>query len=281
MAFAALLRPNLSIAVASSALAGCVVTAHALTGGAVVAFCGVLLLSFAASAFNQVQEMRADAAMARTRGRPLPTGSLSRRQALWIGAALCLAGLAILIVGGSLLAGLLGALNLAWYHAVYTPLKRATRYAIFAGAVSGAAPPLIGGALAGDAFSTGAVLLAAFMFVWQIPHFLLVVLAHGSEYEEAGFPSFLSTIGETGLRTTILLGVAAGAGATSLLPLSGAIAGEWMVTALAGIGALSVAFVGIRLALWKTHGSLTAVFRAMHAYQACVLALLVAAGLSN
>ena len=43
---------------------------------------GVLLLSCGASALNQVQERRRDALMARTAGRPLPSGRLSRAQGL-------------------------------------------------------------------------------------------------------------------------------------------------------------------------------------------------------
>src|SRR5262249_58787792 len=43
---------------------------------------GVMLLSCGASALNQVQERRRDALMARTAGRPIPSGRLSTSQGL-------------------------------------------------------------------------------------------------------------------------------------------------------------------------------------------------------
>src|SRR5215469_3217268 len=57
---------------------------------------GVMLLSCGASALNQVQERRRDALMARTAGRPLPSGRLSHAQGLAFALLAVVAGALVL-----------------------------------------------------------------------------------------------------------------------------------------------------------------------------------------
>ena len=100
-----------------------------------------------------------------------------------------MAGGAMLFTAGGLLPVLLGLSALAWYLAVYTPLKRLTPLALPLGALCGAVPPLIGWGLAGgDPTDFRIVTLAGLFFLWQIPHFWLLQKRHADDYRRAGIP---------------------------------------------------------------------------------------------
>lgn len=153
------------------------------------AFAGTVLLAGAGSAFNQVMERDLDQMMERTKGRPLPTGAMPVVTALCIGITVMLGGMVWLAQVGGAAPMLIGAAALAWYLAVYTPLKRRTSMALPLGALCGALPPLIGWALAGGGLSDHRILiLVGVMFLWQIPHFWLLQRRHSTDYRRAGIP---------------------------------------------------------------------------------------------
>jgi 4-hydroxybenzoate polyprenyltransferase len=72
------------------------------------------------------------------------------------------------------LAAVIALLTMASYLLVYTPLKRKTLFCTVAGAIPGAAPPLIGWAVATGSLSLEAWLLNAIVFPWQFPHFMAI-----------------------------------------------------------------------------------------------------------
>jgi len=152
---------------------------------------GVTLLAMGAAALNQVLERDIDALMNRTRLRPLPRGEMRPAAAASIGCGVSLAGCAMLLTAGGLPPVLLGMAAMAWYLAVYTPLKRRTPLALPLGALCGAAPPLIGWCLAGgEATDFRIITLAGLFFIWQIPHFWLLQERHAADYRRAGIPLF-------------------------------------------------------------------------------------------
>lgn len=154
-----------------------------------VAFSGVTLLAMGGSALNQVLERDLDALMTRTNQRPLPRRRLSITTAVLAGTCTILAGLALLASTGAMLPPLIGAIALAWYLAVYTPLKRATTLALPLGALCGAFPPLIGWCLAGgNPTDFRVITLAGLLFIWQIPHFWLLQERHEADYQRGGIP---------------------------------------------------------------------------------------------
>lgn len=52
----------------------------------------------------------------------------------------------------------------------------------------GSVPPLIGYTSAGGTVLNDKILFfTAFMFIWQIPHFWLLLMSYGKEYQAAGF----------------------------------------------------------------------------------------------
>ncbi|MGH7386761.1 MAG: protoheme IX farnesyltransferase, partial [Candidatus Rokuibacteriota bacterium] len=99
---------------------------------------GVMLLSCGASALNQVQERVQDGLMARTAGRPLPSGRLSHSHGLAFSIVAIVAGAVVLWLGVGPLAGLLGLIASGFYNGVYTPwLKPHSPFAAVPGAIPG------------------------------------------------------------------------------------------------------------------------------------------------
>ena len=101
---------------------------------------------------------------------------------------LVLAALALALVGvsGGVLTAGLGALALASYVLVYTPLKRLTPAAVLVGAVPGAIPPLMGHTAAAGAVEPTGLFLAGILFAWQLPHFLAISLYLEDDYRRGG-----------------------------------------------------------------------------------------------
>lgn len=150
---------------------------------------GILLLSCGSAAVNHIQERRTDALMRRTMNRPLPSGRISLKNAWLIAMLLIVSGSVVLYYAG-IVALLLGLLDLVWYNLIYTPLKKVNALAIIPGSLVGAIPPMVGWVAAGGSLMDPRILvLALFFFIWQIPHFWLLLLVLSNDYERAGFPT--------------------------------------------------------------------------------------------
>ncbi len=186
-----LTRAKVTVAVTLTTATGCVLGSGRVDSTMWLTVLGVFLLASGSSALNQIQERRIDARMERTRNRPLPSGAIDVSTALFIAILLMLLGLYFVTSVGSNTTTLLilGAFAVVWYNGVYTYLKRITAFAVVPGALIGAVPPVIGYvATGGDLESPLIVLVAAFFFIWQIPHFWLLLLTHGGQYSDADLP---------------------------------------------------------------------------------------------
>ena len=187
-----LTKVRITAVVTLSTVTGYLLAARRFTGDMWLPLIGVFVLAAGSAALNQWQERRLDARMKRTRGRPIPGQRIDPAWALFLSVTLILLGFLCLTSIGhepkALLA--LGAFALVWYNGVYTTLKRVTAFAVVPGALIGAVPPYIGYiAAGGDASAPEIVVLASFFFIWQIPHFWLLLLMFGGEYREAGLPT--------------------------------------------------------------------------------------------
>lgn len=148
---------------------------------------GTALAAGGALALNQFFERDVDAQMERTRLRPLPDGRLQPAEAVIFGVAITLIGLLYLTVVVNRLSGLVTATIVMTYLFFYTPLKRKTPLCSFVGAIPGALPPVIGWTAVRGTFDTGAWVLFAIMFLWQIPHSLSIAWLYRSDYTRADF----------------------------------------------------------------------------------------------
>lgn len=187
---------RLSLLVTISSLVGYLLTANPVTFHFVWLFFGVFLLSAGSCALNQFQERKLDLKMPRTSNRPIPSGKMSEGDALMISLIFILIGFRVLLLNG-ILPAMLGLSNVLFYNLIYTPMKQKTWLAIIPGGFVGAIPPIIGWVSAGGNVLHPTILfIASFMFLWQLPHFWLLLIIYGKEYEMAGFASISKYLNE-------------------------------------------------------------------------------------
>jgi heme o synthase len=168
---------------------------HSLTGRIFIISSGIMLLAISASILNQIQEADIDSKMERTRKRPIPAGKISRQQAAITFLITFISGSAIIYSAGNTAAAVIGLLTVLWYNGVYTNLKRVTAFAVIPGALTGALPPLIGWVAAGgDPWDKTILFVEFLVFIAQVPHFWILILKYGEEYEKAGIPSMTSVL---------------------------------------------------------------------------------------
>jgi len=148
---------------------------------------GTAAAAAGAAALNQWWERKLDALMHRTRMRPVPAGRMRPSDALVLGSALSIFGVAYLILRCNALSGILAAITIAIYIFGYTPLKRINTGNTALGAVPGAIPPMIGWAAARGTIGAGAWSLFAIVFLWQLPHFFAIAWMYRDDYARAGF----------------------------------------------------------------------------------------------
>lgn len=197
----ALTKPQLAFMSVLTAMVA-YATAQPPAGTALVTLVGTALAAAGALSLNQWWERAADAQMRRTRGRPLPCARLQPWVALSWSLALSISGIGLLAAQVNLPAAAAAALTIVLYGVVYTPLKMRTRWATEIGAISGALPPLLGNAAAGDLLSAPGAALAAILFFWQLPHFFAIGWRYRADYRAAGF-RLLPAVDATGNRTAL------------------------------------------------------------------------------
>lgn len=242
---ARLVRLRLSLFVGLSATAG-----HLLHGGSnqgassLLVGLAVAVLAGGCSALNQVQERRIDARMQRTCLRPLATGQWSLGWGLSIAALLMGGGLLLLSAYG-LVPALLGGGAILWYNGFYTWFKRRSAFAVLPGALCGALPPLIGWCAAGGAWQDPrAIGLALVFFLWQMPHFWLLLASHREDYRRAGLPHLFERFSPQQSVRLIALWILSLASSLLLLPSLGLLRSGTAITpylaAVAGLFLLAL-----------------------------------------
>jgi protoheme IX farnesyltransferase len=215
--------------------------------GLLTALLGTLLLAMASSTFNEVQERKLDALMARTRHRPIPSGAVSAVNASLLAALLGICGLLALFLFHGGLTAALGLLAMVWYNGFYTPLKRVTAFAVVPGSVIGALPPAIGWVAAGGFIGDPGLLALCFVFfVWQVPHFWLLAMLHQEGYADAGFPTLAQHFQPAQILRLTFTWTCGTVSACALLPLFGTTRGS-VALALLALGSLWLVFKFQRL----------------------------------
>ena len=162
----------------------------------------VALGSGAAGALNMWYESDLDSLMTRTCLRPIPTGKLTRNQALAFGILSTLISIIALYIFSNLIAATLLAITILFYVFVYTIwLKRKTPQNIVIGGASGALPPIIGWAIATNGITLEPIILFLIIFIWTPSHFWALSLYKSEDYRKARIP-MLPII--SGVKTTKL-----------------------------------------------------------------------------
>jgi protoheme IX farnesyltransferase len=232
---------RISLLVVLSTATGYLLAVEEVTIRMLVPAAAVFLLAYGSCALNQFQERKTDALMERTKNRPLPSGKLNSSSALFISLGLISVGSFTLFRGASLLTGVLGLFAIFWYNGIYTYLKRKTAFASIPGALIGAIPPALGWVSGGGSLLDPRIwAVVFFFFMWQVPHFWLLLLDFGKDYENAGFPSLTQVFNSAQLRRMTFVWIFATAVTCMIIPLFGIVkshvingglfvAGFWLV----------------------------------------------------
>lgn len=214
-----LAKVKITFAVALTTITGYLLAGGGFDTGLILPTLGIFLLACGSSAINHFQEREQDAKMERTQNRPIPSGRISPTGALLFAFVLSSAGSWLLYVSSGMLGMQLGLLALIWYNVIYTPLKRKTAFAVVPGAVIGSIPPLVGWVAAGGSLADPrAVFMAFFFFIWQVPHFWLLMLKYGEEYTKAGYPSITQIYSPRQIKSITFIWIAATAVSALMLP---------------------------------------------------------------
>jgi heme o synthase len=167
---------------------------------------GIGLAAASAAALTQILDARIDAAMARTRTRPLPTGAVSEREAVVFAVALGVASMLLLWLLVNTLTAVLTFASLIGYAVIYTLwLKRATPQNIVIGGAAGAAPPVLGWMAITNTVDPHALLLFLIIFAWTPPHFWALAIARRDDYAKVSIPMLPVTHGVEFTRLHVLL----------------------------------------------------------------------------
>jgi heme o synthase len=188
-AYVELLKLRLAVIVGlSGALGYMLATSQSYNAGMILLFSiSGLMITGAANATNQVLEIELDRMMNRTGKRPLPSGRLTKRNALYFVGVLLFVGLLIQALWFNPLTAAISFVSYLLYSFAYTPLKRVGPIAVFVGAIPGGLPPLIGYVAAKGTIDLEALTLFAVQFVWQFPHFWAIAWVLDEDYKKAGF----------------------------------------------------------------------------------------------
>ena len=150
----------------------------------------------AAGALNMWYEADLDKLMTRTCLRPIPTGRVSKDQALIFGIVLSIVSIIGLYYFSNFLSAALLFITIAFYVFVYTIwLKRKTPQNIVIGGASGALPPVIGWTIATNSLSLEPITFFLIIFYWTPSHFWALSLYKAKDYAKAKIPMLPITNG--------------------------------------------------------------------------------------
>ena len=143
----------------------------------------------AAGCLNMWYEADLDALMSRTCLRPIPTGKVSKFQALIFGLLTSVFSIMILYFFSNLLSALILTITIFFYVVIYTMwLKKRTAQNIVIGGAAGAFPPIIGWTIATGSISVEPIILFLIIFFWTPSHFWALSLFKSDDYSNAKIP---------------------------------------------------------------------------------------------
>ena len=155
----------------------------------VLSLIAVALGAGAAGTLNMWYESDLDALMTRTCLRPIPTGQVTKNQALFFGVLLSIGSVSLLYFSSNLMSASLLLLTICFYFFIYTVwLKRRTPQNIVIGGAAGALPPVIGWTIATGSLSLEPLILFLIIFLWTPSHFWALSIYKSNDYKKAKIP---------------------------------------------------------------------------------------------
>jgi heme o synthase len=240
--FFALLKPRVMSLVIFTALVGMLlapVPVHPVIGFA--ALLAIAVGAGASGCLNMWWDSDIDQIMARTAGRPIPAGRITRQEALSFGMVLSFISVLVLGVFTNWFAAGFLAFTIFFYVVIYSMyLKRTTPQNIVIGGAAGAFPPMIGYAAATGGLNLDTFILFGIIFLWTPPHFWALALVKSDDYARVGVPMLPVVAGPDATRLQILVYTLV------LVPFA-------LLPALMGFGGLAyglTAFITGALLLW-------------------------------
>lgn len=150
---------------------------------------GGTLSAGGANAVNCWFDRDIDAAMRRTRSRPLVRGAIAPDNAIIFGVTLQFAAFLLLWFAATPVAAILSLSGFLFYVFIYTMwLKRRTPQNIVIGGAAGAFPPMVGWAAVSGDISLASVVMFGIVFLWTPPHFWALAMRFRDDYAIAGVP---------------------------------------------------------------------------------------------
>ena len=150
-----------------------------------------------AGALNMWYESDIDVLMKRTCLRPIPTGKISKKQALIFGVSMATFSVLMLYLFSNFLSALMLLITILFYVFIYTIwLKQRTPQNIVIGGAAGAFPPIIGWTIAMNSITLEPIFLFLIIFFWTPSHFWALSLYKIEDYNNAKIPMLPLVSGE-------------------------------------------------------------------------------------
>ena len=132
----------------------------------IISLIAVAIGAGAAGTLNMWYESDLDAIMTRTCLRPIPTGRVTKTQALLFGLVLSILSVSLLFYFSNFVSAFLLFFTIFFYFFIYTVwLKRRTPQNIVIGGAAGALPPVIGWAIATGSLTIEPIILFLIIFL--------------------------------------------------------------------------------------------------------------------
>lgn len=189
--YVSLTKPRVTLGVTLTTITGYAINSPIfLLKDSLILALGVALMSAGAATLNHVVERKTDLLMERTKNRPIASGRILPFTGIVFAIVLLTIGFSLLYMRFNAICAILGTGNALWYILAYTPMKRASIWAVFVGSITGVVPFFIGVvSVTENPMIPINIFLGMYLLMWQIPHFLLLVFKYGREYHQAGLAS--------------------------------------------------------------------------------------------
>ncbi len=155
----------------------------------VALFIGTSLVIGSACALNNYLDRDIDSIMERTKSRAVASGAIPGYHAVILSVVLGIVGMAVLALHTNWLVVIIGLIGFVDYVLLYGVWsKRMSIHGTLVGSISGATPILAGYVAVSGTIDTGAIIVFAILFLWQMPEFYSIAIYRRNEYKAAGVP---------------------------------------------------------------------------------------------